>query len=160
MLKILNFILESTESPPRLLCRGCYVAGWFPWEAGSEHRFACREITGECQKLSTYWAVKEATMDRGRSWAEMLSQQRPQLIPRCYYEQAINQLLLEGPKLVITCALFITANKTMQHTRVSSLHVPGTLLRHVSYCTFLNLPQILYIISIQHTRLLRRKRIR
>lgn len=104
--------------------------------------------------------VKEATMDRGRSWAEMLSQQRPQLIPRCYCEQAISPLLLEGPKLVITCALFITANKTMQHTRVSSLHVPGTLLRHVSYCAFLNPPQILYIISIQHTRLLRRRRIR
>jgi len=42
MLKILNFILESIESPRR----GCCVAGWVPWEAGSEHRFACREISG------------------------------------------------------------------------------------------------------------------
>ena len=91
MLKILNLIPESTESLSMLLCKGCCVPDWVPRGAGSEQRSACSKITRECQRLSTYAAMKEVTPGRGRSWVEMLSQQRPQLIPRCYCEQVTSQ---------------------------------------------------------------------
>ena len=112
-------------------------------------------LVDNARSLATIGAVKEVMLGRGRSWTEMLSQQRPQLTSRCYYEQVTSQLLLEGPTLVLTYALFIATDRTVQRTRVSSLCVPGPLLRHVSYCTFFNPPQILHTIFIQHTTLLR-----
>ena len=112
-------------------------------------------LVDNARSLAPIGAVKEVMLGRGRSWTEMLSQQRSQLTSRCYYEQVTSQLLLEGPMLVLTYALLITTNRTMQRTRVSSLCVPGPLVRHVSYCTFFNPPQILYTIFIQHTTLLK-----
>lgn len=112
-------------------------------------------LVDNARSLAPIGAVKEVMLGRGRSWTEMLLQQRPQLTSRCYYEQVTSQLLLEGPMLVLTYALLITTNRTMQRTRVSSLCVPGPLVRHVSYCTFFNPPQILYTIFIQHTTLLK-----
>ena len=150
MLKNLNFILESTESPSRLLCRG--VLGC-RLDSAKRQRSARGEITEECQKAQCLWGSEGSSTGQRRSWAA--SQQRPQLIPGCCYEQATSRSLLEASQLEITCALFISTNKTTQHIRLSSSSVPGTLLRHVSYCTFFNPPQSLYIFSIQHARLLR-----
>lgn len=72
--------------------------------------------------------------------------------PGCSYEKAISQSLLGGPKPEITCALLIGTNETTRYTTLGSLRVPGTLLGHVSCCTFVILPKsYIYFHSTQQT---------
>lgn len=46
-------------------------------------------LVDNARSLAPTGAVKEVMLGRGRSWTEMLSQQRPQLTRRCYCDKSV-----------------------------------------------------------------------
>lgn len=101
-------------------------------------------LVDNARSLAPIGAVKEVMLGRGRSWTEMLSQQRPQLTRRCYCDKSVTA---GRPKA--------GAHLSSIHHKLNSAAHQGELARcaraSAKMCfirTFFNPPQILYTISL------------